>query len=166
MSSSRYAKGTSVSSARTVDELQRLLVRFGAGEFCQATSVERRLAGVMFTIGGITYRVTMPLPSEADREFTHTPQQRQKRTADAARKAYDEEVRRRWRALGLVIKAKLVAVEEGVVTLEAEFLPYAVLGSGLTVADEAVPRMQEAVRSGLAPSVRLLGLPEARGEAA
>lgn len=160
----RYAEGTGVSQQRTVEELQRLLERFGATAFSQATDFSRGLAGIMFTVAGITYRVTMPMPGREDRQFTHTPREGRKRSSEEARKQYEAETRRRWRSLALVLKAKLVAVQDGIVEFTAEFLPYALLGSGHTVAEEAVPRMEEAARLGRAPTVNLLGLPPARGE--
>ncbi len=56
----------------------------------------------------------------------------------AARKALleaDRETRRRWRVLLLVLKAKIEAINAGVLAMEEEFLPYMLLKNGATVAD-------------------------------
>ena len=50
--------------------------------------------------------------------------------------AHDQAVRQRWRALFLVIKAKLEAVESEIVLFEDEFLPHFILPGGMTVAEK------------------------------
>lgn len=62
------------------------------------------------------------------------------RTAAAATKEYEQAGRQRWRALALVIKAKLEAVGTGIVTFEEEFLAHIVLPSGRTVTQDVTPR--------------------------
>jgi hypothetical protein len=47
--------------------------------------------------------------------------------------------RQRWRALALVIKAKLEAVESGITTFEDEFLAHIVMPDGKRVADHVKP---------------------------
>lgn len=72
--------------------------------------------------------------------------------------AWQQAMRQRWRALLLVIKAKLEAVECGITTFEEEFLAHLVLPDGSTVGARLIPQI-EAVTSGKKP-VRLL--PEGR----
>lgn len=55
--------------------------------------------------------------------------------------AIEQKNRQRWRVLGLVIKAKLEAVDAGVAVFEEEFLPFIVTGDGRTVAEHLVPRL-------------------------
>jgi hypothetical protein len=54
----------------------------------------------------------------------------------------------RWRALVLVLKAKLEAVASGISTLESEFLAGIVLPNGMTLGQAVLPRLSEAVSSG------------------
>jgi hypothetical protein len=78
------------------------------------------------------------MPSRDDREFTHYKRgahNEYARTADAAEKAWEQVTRQRWRALALVIKAKLEAVTSGISTFEAEFLANTMLPDGRTVGD-------------------------------
>jgi hypothetical protein len=66
---------------------------------------------------------------------------RRRRTKRQAAEAYEAECRRRRQALAAVIKAKLVAVEDGISTNthEAEFLAYVVLSDGRTIGEWAGP---------------------------
>lgn len=73
------------------------------------------------------------------------------RTEGSARDAYEAEYRRRWRSLGLLIKAKLAAVADGIVEFETEFLPHIVLPTGETVAALARPAIALAYETGETP---------------
>lgn len=47
-----------------------------------------------------------------------------------------------------MVKAKLEAVQSGIATFEEEFLSYIVLPSGRTVAEEAMPAIDEMYKTG------------------
>jgi hypothetical protein len=64
--------------------------------------------------------------------------------------------RQRWRAIHLVIKAKLEAVSSGVSTFDEEFLPYVVLPDSRTVAETMIPLVEQAYRDGIMPKMQLL----------
>lgn len=57
--------------------------------------------------------------------------------------AWAQACRQKWRALNIVVKAKLEAVESGIAMFE-EFLAYIVLPNGLTVKDVVVPEIKKA----------------------
>jgi hypothetical protein len=59
--------------------------------------------------------------------------------------------RARWRALALVIKAKLEAVESGITTFEEEFLAHIVLPDGTTLGQWAAPRLAHVYDTGAMP---------------
>jgi hypothetical protein len=65
--------------------------------------------------------------------------------------AYDQEVRRRWRALGLVIKAKLESVESGIETFESAFMANIVMPDGKTFGKYAGPAIESAYSTGKVP---------------
>ena len=155
-----YARQTTVPVERSVAEVQRLLRRFGAGDFAQFTSEQRETAGVVFARLGISYRMTFRLPREE--EFLQTPQGRMRTSDKMVEQAHQQEVRRLWRSLALLVKAKLVAVEDGIADFEQEFLPAAMLESGATIAEEGVPRLLEAAKTGRLGALAMLGLPEPR----
>jgi hypothetical protein len=68
----------------------------------------------------------MPLPDRTKKAFTHM-ETGKRRTETQAQRAWEQAVRQRWRALVLVIKAKLEAVESGITSFEDEFLAHTVL---------------------------------------
>lgn len=145
----RYASDTSVSTERSRAEIESILRRYKADQFGYATNA--RGATVMFTIGGRHIKFMLPLPDPEAREFTHTPAKGQRRTAADAEKAWEQACRQRWRALALVIKAKLEAVSAGITTIEDEFLAHTVLPDGSTMGQWAKPQIEEAYRVGAMP---------------
>lgn len=134
-----YATGTQVSEERSRNEIERLLRHFGADGFLYA--VEGRKARIAFKHGGLAIRFTINLPRDEDLRLTERGRARK---GGALRKAVDQESRRRWRSLGLAIKAKVVAVVDGVETFEAAFMPYIVWGrDGRTLGEQVLPRVRE-----------------------
>lgn len=71
------------------------------------------------------------------------------RSEDA--RAYDQALRQRWRAMYLVIKAKLEAVESGIVSFEEEFAVYTVLPDGKTVGQHVLPSIEQAYEANTVP---------------
>lgn len=135
---SPYAAGTEVPADRSRAEIERLLQRFGAEQFIYGWDGDQ--AAIGFRLAGRAVRISITLPSSTNPAFAMTATGR-RRSDTAARDEYEKEVRRRWRALAAVIKAKLVAVEEGISTIEREFLADMLLPSGQTLGDELVPRL-------------------------
>lgn len=136
----RYAEGTTVSTERSRLELEKLLRRFGASAF--GYWWEHGAEQVAFTIAGRNVRITVPIPEAESELFTVTPGGK-RRSEAAALEAYAAEVRRRWRSLLLVIKAKLAAVDDGISTLDREFLADVVLATGETFGEWIAPQLDE-----------------------
>jgi hypothetical protein len=126
-----YAESTTVPSDRSRAEIEKTLTRYGADNFAYATSRDR--AQIAFTAEGRQVRFTVELPDRQDRAFTHTPSRNTPRSSAQQEAAYEQAVRQRWRALALMVKAKLEAVSSGIVTFEQEFLPHIMLPGGTTV---------------------------------
>lgn len=144
----RYAEDTAVSSDRSRAEIERILRRYGATAF--AYGWEDQTAHVAFKIDGRQVRFRVPLPDRAD--FRRSPTGRT-RTQTAADEAYEKAVRQRWRALALVIKAKLEAVEAGITTVEDEFLSSIALPDGRTVGEWVRPQLAVAYGKGDMPAL-------------
>lgn len=140
---SRYAAKTTVTSDASRTEIERTLRRYGADQFSYGWehSDERNFAVVSFRAHNRLIRFTLPMPDPDDRAFTHTPAKGMRRSASAAEKEYEQAVRQRWRALKLVVQAKLEAVESGIAEFEEEFLAYVVLPGGGTVGQWARPQL-------------------------
>lgn len=144
----RYAQNTEVSSDRSRAEIERTLTRYGATGFAYAWSGHSAM--IAFEVGNRQVKFMLPLANPLSERFWQTPTGRV-RSATQAEAAYKQEVRQRWRALALVIKAKLEAVEAGITIFEEEFLAHIVVpGTGRTVAQDVLPRLAEAYETGKA----------------
>lgn len=149
-----YVRGTTVTSERSQAEIQKVLQRYGATGFAFGWEVGRIMVG--FQVHDRTVRFVFDLPSRP-LEFARTPSG-QIRTPAQQKAALDAEIRRRWRALSLAIKAKLEVVASGIATFDEEFLAHMVLPDGTSVGDRVTSELDAAYARGLAPA-RLLALP-------
>jgi len=147
-----YAAGTTVTVDRSKAEIERLLTRYGCSQFGSGWNNEggQAFAHVTFRHGQTSIMLGLPMPPASD--FMYEKKRSQwssprRRSKEAAETAYGAEVRRRWRALALVIKAKLEAVESGISTLEREFFSDVVLPNGSTLGQVLIPQL-EALQSG------------------
>lgn len=131
----RYAADTSVPSERSRAEIETTLRRYGATGF--GYGWDERRATIGFTTKDRQVRFVLLLPDRND--FILTPGKGQRRTSAAADQAWEQAVRQCWRALALVVKAKLEAVAAGITTFEEEFLAHIVLPDGRTVAEHVIP---------------------------
>lgn len=145
-----YAAETQVTPDRSRAEIERTLQRYGATGFLYGWKGEQAVLG--FEMDGRQLRFTMALPDRQAREFQTTPTGK-KRSSNAAQEAYEQATRQRWRALALVIKAKLEAVESGIATFEEEFLAHIVLPSGQTVGQWMIPQVEQAYLTGQMPAL-------------
>lgn len=85
--------------------------------------------------------------------YAATPARRNRRHADDALRAWEQACRQSWRALALVIKAKLEAVEAGISTVDDEFLAHVLLPNGATVGETLGPELDAAAVEGRMPSL-------------
>jgi len=145
----KFAENTSVAAERSRAEIERILARYGATGFMYGWSAEH--ATVAFDMNARRVMFRLPMPASDDREFTHTPSRGTRRSAAQIEAAYDQAVRQRWRALALVIKAKLEAVESGITLFEEEFLAHIVLPNGQTVGHWMLPQVEQAYSRGTMP---------------
>ncbi len=151
-----YATSTSVPVDRSRAEIESLLRRYGASQFVSGWNVSR--AAIGFVIGKLSVRFELPLPNPNDDVFAKTPAGRRRRNAADQMRAWEQACRSRWRALLLVIKAKLEAVEVGISTVEQEFLAWTVVpGTGETVYQQIGPKLLKAAETGQAPRLLLGG---------
>ncbi len=140
-----YASKTSVTAEKSRNEIERTLVRFGADSFLYGWQGDTAL--IQFRANDKVVKFLLPLPDKGDPRFTLTPAGRRQRDPEATLKAWEQETRSSWRALAVVIKAKLVAVDAGIVTFEEEFLAHIVLPSGETIGDWVIPQIDRAYES-------------------
>jgi hypothetical protein len=122
-----YAKKTKVPVVVTRAEIERTLTAYGATGFAFAQDIGKSM--VAFRMNKRHVRFTLTLPKGAS--------------------AQDE--RQRWRALLLVIKAKLEAVRANITVFDEEFLAHIVMPNGQTVADLLRDQIAAAYDSGQMP---------------
>lgn len=144
----QYADRTEVTSDRSRAEIERTLRRYGAASF--AYGWDQHSANIMFEIADRRILFRLPMPNPTEPRFTRTPTGKD-RSPSAAEAAFEQAVRQRWRALALVIKAKLEAVAAGITTVEQEFLAHIVMPDGRTVGEHARPAIASAYETGEMP---------------
>lgn len=134
-----YARKSAVSSENSRMEIERTLQRYGASQFAYASRSDK--ATVVFEMNGKRLRFDIPIRPRS--EFTKTPSGRQRKYEEDIDTAWHQSSREQWRALALVIKAKLAYVESGAV-FEEEFLAHIVLPNNQTYGQFAIPQIAEA----------------------
>lgn len=130
-----YAKYTEVPVSKTRAEIEMLLERAKAKQYGTAVDYELKVARVQFKLHERIIRFTVNLPD------------RQK--LGETRFARDE--RQRWRALLLVLKAKLESVESNIETFEHAFLSQIVMPNDKTVGDIVTAQIAESYKTGKMP---------------
>lgn len=142
-----YAAATSVSSEKSKAEIEGTLERYGAEKFMRGWDSSGAI--ICFVHNGRGIKFHLPLPDKSSKEFVMTPGGKKERSIEDQRKAWEQACRQRWRALALVIKAKLEAVETGITSFEEEFLAHFVLDGGETIGQTLIPRLPNLHRSDL-----------------
>ncbi len=150
---SKYAKTTQVSVERSKLELEKTLVRYGAVGFFSAWQDEppMHLVGFKIVAGDDDrmVKISLPLPRRDDfkryrKKVNQFTDDWATRSTEAMNKAWETACRQKWRALCLVVKAKLEAVDSGISTIEREFLADVVLPDGTTFGQWARPQLATA----------------------
>ena len=123
----RYAERTKVPAAKSRADIEKTLRRYGADGFMYGDADGQ--AVVMFRMEGWHVKFLLPLPEK------------------------DQEVRQRWRAMLLVIKAKLESVESGIEEFDDAFMAHIVLPDGQTVGQAMRPQTAAAYDTGSMPKL-------------
>lgn len=143
--SRRFAETTKVPVSQSRGEIEKLLSKHKCQQFGTAVDYLELKARVQFSAHDRTLRFVVGLPDP--KKF--------KRDQDR-----EQEERRIWRSLLLVIKAKLEAVDTGIATFEQEFLANIVMPNGRTVAEIVLPQIAESYSTGRMPLALGAGTPE------
>lgn len=138
----RFAEGTKVPVDRTRPEIERLVRDHKATSF--GSMWDKDSFVVMFELRGKRLRFDVRAP-----ETKKYPLQRD----------WEAEERRRWRALLLILKAKLEMVESGDAEFESEFLANFVLKNGSTIATNFLPNLRAILDTSSMPKLLAAGEP-------
>lgn len=144
-----YAEKTSVSVSKTKADIEDLIQKAGAGQF--VSGYKENMAVIGFSLANRQIRFVLPLPDKQEQKFWFTPERRTKRSEKQAYEAWEQACRSRWRALYLIIKAKLEAVDSGISTIEREFFYDIVLPDGKIVGEFMAPQIETAYKTGEMP---------------
>jgi hypothetical protein len=132
----RYAYGTKVSATDSRGEITGILAKHGVSTMAWGTKPTGDF--LQFEIGGKLYKFSIDRPSMDDARESFLSAGKTdwgwRHQADQE-VALDAEWRRRWRAIVLLIKAKMEFADGGETTVEREFMPYLMLANGQTMAD-------------------------------
>lgn len=146
----KYAENTTVSPEKSLAEIQATLKRYGATQFGFLDQGQQMT--IAFEMRGRRVRLTIPLPPLADFQKDGRGARRAMQQQIAAR---DQAIRQRFRALLIVVKAKLESVESGIETFEQAFASHLVLPNGQTLGEYILPQIDEAYKTGKMPSLLL-----------
>lgn len=147
-----YACGTAVSAERTKAEIEQTLRRYGATQFASGWDSGDNRAYVGFHVAERAMKFVLSLPDLND---SRTTEKGRSRSEGDAYRHWEQAVKQKWRALLLVIKAKLESVDGGIETIEQAFLPQIVLPGGSTVGDWAQEQIPKAYATGKMPQLLL-----------
>ena len=146
MNQGKYAIKTQVGSDKSKADIEHTLERYNADGFMYGREGDQVIVAFRMLNRHIKFQMVIP----AWESFTLTEKGR-KRTENSQYEAYEQGIRQKWRALALVIKAKLEAVESGISSFEHEFLANIVLPDGSTVGDFIVPQIETVYSDGKMP---------------
>ena len=153
--SGQYAKDTTVAVEKSRGEIERTLARYGATAFAYGWDQERAM--LQFEADHRMVRFLLPLPDRNAVEFQRTPSRGFARSDEQVYAAWEQACRQRWRALALVVKAKLEAVSAGISEFEDEFLAHIVLPDGSTAGQWMRPQIAAAYETSRMPPMLALG---------
>jgi hypothetical protein len=151
-----YASETTVPWEKSRDEIESVLKRYRCSHFAYMTSPESVM--IAFMREKVPFRIEVPLPTGKEKSVRMKPNGMLRPDSQIA-KAVDQEQKRRWRVLILLIKAKLEWVSLGMSTVEKEFLADVSLPNGETLGVWAAQHVHRAIGEGKMPA-SLLALPQ------
>jgi hypothetical protein len=141
----RFAEATTVSVEKSRAEIEKLITRYGATSTAFMNAPGRAI--VCFEASGRRIMFELKLPDRTEKRFLKD-YRGYTMPANKQMDKWEQACRQCWRALALVIKAKLEAVETGITSFEDEFLAHIVMPDGQTVATHIKPRIAEAYAGG------------------
>lgn len=131
-----YAKGTSVSTEKSLNEIRSTLKRYEATSFVMME--QEKSVIVAFEMLNRRVRFVLPLPLRDNFKVKYGTSLR-----IATQEQFDKAVRECYRALVLTIKAKLQSVESGIETMDEAFMAQMVIADGRTMSEWAKPQLEQ-----------------------
>lgn len=145
-----FAENTSVPVERSRAEIERLLRKHKCSQFVVGGDYEQHQAMVQFRAHNRIVRFIVALPDPKDKQYSKD-RNGWMLSPSGVQKKVEQAERQRWRALLLVIKAKLESVENNIATFEEEFLAHIVMPNDRQVGELIAPLIERAYESGAMP---------------
>ena len=147
-----YAKNTTVSEQKSILGIESTLRRYDAKSFAYGWEERqgKEICVIAFKTDNRTIRFKLPMPARSEFVTTPTGMERAESTVE---NEYRKARRQRWRALLLIVKAKLEAIDSGITTFDEEFLPYMVLPGGKTISEVTMPQLEDVYATGGVPQL-------------
>lgn len=145
----KYAAETSVPVSKSRDEIERTLARFGASAFAYFSNSDGQVM-IGFEIANLRVQMQMMLPPKQDYLYSPTGRYRSAATAESE---WEKACRQRWRSLANGIKAKLALVDDGISTVEREFLADIMTPDGQTIGQKVLPELRAISRGQHVPAL-------------
>lgn len=146
----KFAANTTVAVSKSKMDIENILGKYGADGFMSGWNSEKAM--IAFEMCGRRIVFNVPMPDIHSDEIRRNGLGRI-RNSTQIEKAYEQAQRQRWRALLLVIKAKLEAVESGITEFEDEFLAHIALPDGTTAGEWMKPQIAIAYESNTMPAL-------------
>jgi len=132
-----YAEKTSVPVSRSKEQIEAMLLKVGVEKFAYMLDSVHTL--LMFSYGGIPYRIQIDIPSRD--------------TWEGSEKSRDQEIRRLWRVAWLIVKNRVVFIEEGGEPFQAAFMPYMAVEGDSTLYEKMQGALEEGKISKALPAI-------------
>jgi|WetSurMetagenome_2_1015567.scaffolds.fasta_scaffold72590_4 hypothetical protein len=130
-----YASNTTVPISKSRAEIEQLVFKYAGRDTTFSFGQMKGMAAIVFTAHGRQVKFTVPTTTFEEGQEKAKHKRCLHPTNTQIESWRDKEERRRWRALLLIIKAKLEAVASGIHTFEQEFLAHIVVSGDTTVYD-------------------------------
>lgn len=122
---------TSISAEKSISEIEKLLLNFGAVDFGKKAA-NGMFTGMFFSIDVQGKRVPFKLPINIDAIASYLAKQK---TKTPKKNIYEQAYRVGWRIMRDWVFSQLSIIASGMVNIEDVFLPYMLIGNNLTLSE-------------------------------
>jgi hypothetical protein len=119
----KYAEGTKVPSEKSQMEIQQILKRYGTSDVASGEQGGNQ-AIIAFRFNRRAYKIILTYP---DLDAFKISPNGKTRTQPVQKDAREQEIRRLWRVMLIVIKGKLEATQSGIISFEEEFMAHIIV---------------------------------------
>lgn len=129
-----YGKNTTVSVAKSRADIHKMLEDHQCDDIVHGGSNRLLQIVIQFTYELVPCRISLKPPSPQEERF-HLHGNGYRLSATEAGKKYDKELRRVWRCLFLIVKARFVELDAGLFSAQQTLAPWLVMPNGRTVGE-------------------------------